>query len=68
MASQVGESREERTPGRREQLLKHSVRISIYHHAMMAWLAWQEAEEAGDTERAEKAFRVYDFGFDLIGC
>ena len=31
-------------------------------------VGWQEAEEAGDTERAEKAFRVYDFGFDLIGC
>ena len=51
-----------------ERLVKDSVHISIYHHAMMAWLAWQEAEEAGDTERAEKAFRVYDFGFDLIGC
>jgi hypothetical protein len=44
-----------------------SVRTSIYHHAMLAWLAWQEAEEAGDTRRAEKAFRVYGFGFDLIG-
>ena len=48
--------------------MKDYVHISIYHHAMMAGLAWQEAEEAGDTERAEKAFRVYDFGFDLIGC
>jgi hypothetical protein len=48
--------------------VKDYVHISIYHHAMMAGLAWQEAEEAGDTERAEKAFRVYDFGFDLIGC
>ena len=48
--------------------MKASVRISIYHHAMMAWLAWQDAQEAGDTKRAEKAFRVYNFGFDLIGC
>ena len=47
--------------------MKDSVRISIYHHATLAWLAWQEAEEAGNSERAEKAFRVYDFGFDLIG-
>ena len=47
--------------------MKDSVRISIYHHATLAWLAWQEAEEAGDSRRAEKAFRVYDFGFDLIG-
>jgi hypothetical protein len=46
--------------------MKDSVRLSIYHHAVLAWLAWQEAREAGDTERAEKAFRVYDFGFDLI--
>jgi hypothetical protein len=46
--------------------MKDSVRISIYHHATLAWLAWQEAEEAGDRMRAEKAFRVYDFGFDLI--
>jgi hypothetical protein len=47
--------------------MKDSVRISIYHHATLAWLAWQAAEEAGDSRRAEKAFRVYDFGFDLIG-
>jgi hypothetical protein len=47
--------------------MKDSVRISIYHHATRAWLAWQEAEEAGNSDRAEKAFRVYDFGFDLIG-
>jgi hypothetical protein len=47
--------------------MKDSVRISIYHHATQAWLAWQAAAEAGDSERAEKAFRVYDFGFDLIG-
>ena len=46
--------------------MKDFVRLSIYHHAVLAWLAWQEATEAGDTERAEKAFRVYDFGFDLI--
>ena len=47
--------------------MKDSVRISTYHHATQAWLAWQAAAEAGDRERAEKAFRVYDFGFDLIG-
>jgi hypothetical protein len=47
--------------------MKDSVRISIYHHATLAWLAWQAAEEDGDSRRAEKAFRVYDFGFDLIG-
>ena len=47
--------------------MKDSVRISIYHHATLARLARQEAEEAGNSRRAEKAFRVYDFGFDLIG-
>ncbi len=34
--------------------MKASVRTSIYHHATRAWLAWQEAEEAGDSGGPKK--------------